>query len=149
MHFELVLTFCWFTNELNKFFDRCSFDICMRVMFLTFQKFYFSSFRGCSTKIPKRTHLTELIKLMNWEVYLTGCLKSRHMSLLGSQNESQSTEFYPCWLSISLGLFVILFWFGVFVFIPGLYMAYKLFFIGGNSDGIFVLMMKAFGILVT
>lgn len=65
MHFELVLTACWLTNELNKIFDRCSSDICMRVMFLAFQKFYFSSFGGCSTKIPKWTHLTELIKLVS------------------------------------------------------------------------------------
>lgn len=64
MHFELVFTSCWFVNELNKIFDRCSLDICMRVTFLTFQKWYLSSFRGCSTKIPKRTHLTEPIKLM-------------------------------------------------------------------------------------
>lgn len=147
MHFELVLTSCWFINELNKIFDRCSLDICMRVTFLTFQKLYLSSFRGCSTKIPKRTHLTEPIKLMSWEEYLTGCLKSG-MCLLGSQSESQATEFYLCWLSVSLGLFVILFWFGVFVFIPGLCMTYGLLFLGGNNDGVFGLMMQPFGILV-
>lgn len=65
MHFELVLTSCWFSNELNKIFDKRSFNICMRVMFLTFQKLYFSSFRGYTTKIPKWTHLTEPIKLMS------------------------------------------------------------------------------------
>lgn len=90
MHFEWVLTSYWFSNELNKNFDRCSFGIWRRVMFLIFQKLYSSSFGGCSTKIPKWTNLTSQLNGSTWEVHLMGCSNSCLPDWISSSNRTLS-----------------------------------------------------------
>ena len=143
MHFELVLTSYWFSNELNKNFDRCSFDIWRRVMFSIFRKLYSSSFGGCSTKIPKWTNLTSQLNGLTWEVHLMRCSNSWLPDWISSSTRT---------LSLLTLFFLLLFFYSFltssicfcFLFAHGL----QVILYWWQQHGIFGLMMWPVGIFV-